>query len=135
MQLTMHSFENEKTPQDPDNVLKGDLQLSKKDLLNRNNVQYIERKIIIDKFKKNGAGEYYKRVKWSLSTKIDKDKETFIHFIPNKDIEDLYVLETLLMLQLEHTPNIICPSSTIERINLNDWVRFFNPRCMVELLD
>jgi hypothetical protein len=75
---------------------------------------------------------YYQRLRYEIKKEIKKDtKIIFINFIPKKDIDEKWELETLLHLQKEFTNFIIIPPSSVDSNELKEWNDIFNPALMV----
>jgi hypothetical protein len=71
---------------------------------------------------------YYQRLRYEIKKRIKQDTEIlFINFIPKKDINEKWELETLLHLQKEFTNFIIIPPSSIDSSELKEWNDVFNP--------
>lgn len=96
--------------------------------------QVITRRISLAKLTSNGGSRYYGRIKSGLRNKMDQGMEVFINLIPDSEINERWILRTILTLQRELTPNIIVPSTSIEPKELQEWISFFRPRCIVQIV-
>ena len=96
-------------------------------LLNKNifpTLQIINKKIDPSKL----SNEYYQRLRYEIKKEVKENtKILFINFIPKKDINEKWELETFLHLQKEFTNFIIVPPSSIESNELEEWNDVFNP--------
>jgi len=110
--------------------------ISREKISENDDIVLIDRKISIDKLKKNGAGDYYNQVKWKLSSKINKigkgGKKIFINLIPKSSIKDLWIVRVLLTLQREITSYIVFPESRFEIKDIKEWLQFFKPKEIVK---
>jgi hypothetical protein len=92
----------------------------------------IERKINID----NLTGDYYKRLRSELKRKAKDQEFVEIRLIPNRPINEMWILETLLNLQREVTNNIIIPPNTLKLDNakFTEWATEFDGNIIIENL-
>ncbi|MHA2135801.1 MAG: hypothetical protein ACXAEN_18740 [Candidatus Thorarchaeota archaeon] len=104
------------------------LKTAQEDLSKVPDAQIITRRVSVEKLTTNGAGRYYNRVKSDLRSKIDSKKETYILFIPDVEIEERWIVRTLLTLQRELTHNIVIPPTTVGLDDFEEWISYFRPK-------
>jgi len=112
-------------------------EVTREDISSDENAIIIDRKISIEKIKKDGAGDYYNQVKWKLKSKLNKlgseGKKIFINLIPKSEIKDLWIVRVLLTLQREITSFIVFPESRFSMEDVHEWIHFFEPNEIVEI--
>jgi hypothetical protein len=107
---------------------------TREDLEKDPRIQVIRRRVSLEKLVSNGGSRYYGRVKHSLKKKIDGEKEVLIDFVPDEEIKEKWVLRTILTLQRELTENVVIPTSSVDIAELEDWISYFRPRLVVQLV-